>query len=67
MIEALEIGVTGRGLECTVRRVFILNTCMAISVKIATPKERTPGKQPPPKKRRIARYEPSCSYVHGKF
>ena len=46
---------------------WFLNTCVAISTKIASLKERTPGKHSPPKKRRIARDEPSCSYVPGGF
>ena len=49
------------------KAVVLQSLCVAISVKIAMLKERTPGKHSPPKKRLIARDDPSCSYVPSRF
>ena len=58
--------LSGTDVKCADRRVVFEhkrgNLC-----KIATLKERTPGKHSSPKKRRIVRDEPSCSYVPGGF
>ena len=60
----------GECVHCAVT-VVLLSTYGDISVKIVCArlelKERTPGKQPLPKKKHIVRDELSCSYVHGGF
>ena len=57
----------GTGVKCADRRVVFEHKRGYISVIIATLNKKTPGKHSPPKKRRIARDDPSCSYVPGGF